>query len=335
MNLAKVCVAIMAEKSADPDFVNYLKALAPFSNMISTSDRTYARLFKLFSSDASLDTIIPFSIIDDCLKCLDLKAGFGNLLRKFCPEFSNVMALHKEDGIALLKYCEQRVIDIHKDDLVPEAPTVCSPYNPAKYGRAYYFHAHGNKIREMRKFSVDGKTSSFDDVPYEYCSKNYPMITKKGISYLFLWFCPTHGHCYGFHIIPASEGRKDPAASLYTHLENAPDSIVYDFACSLSEYCHNRESGYFAKMRFFHDVFHSYNHKCSASFRCQRLKSFTGVNSSICEQFNSFLQNIKTSARLMSQVHFTFYVQFFISIWNGNKRKPLQACANILNETLL
>jgi len=35
---------------------------------------------------------------------------------------------------------------------------------------------------------------------------------------LFLWFCPAHGHCYGFHVIPGSEGRKDPANSLYTFL---------------------------------------------------------------------------------------------------------------------
>ena len=42
-----------------------------------------------------------------------------------------------------------------------------------------------------------------------------------------------HGHCYGFHIIPGSEGRKDPHASLNTHCEIAPKNIVYDFACSL------------------------------------------------------------------------------------------------------
>ena len=30
-------------------------------------------------------------------------------------------------------------------------------------------------------------------------------------------------HCYGFHIIPGSKGRKDPAAAVYTHMETPPN----------------------------------------------------------------------------------------------------------------
>ena len=177
----------------------------------------------------------------------------------------------------------------------------------------------------MRQFTIDEKsTSNFDDIPSNVCNKKFPLVTKKGTSYLFLWFCALHGHCLGFHIIPGSEGRKDPAASLYTHSSTAPDVICYDFACSLSEYCHNRESGYFAKSRFFHDVFHGFSHVCSKGFRCNRLPSFDTVNSSICEQFNAFLQKIKTSGKLMSQERFTFFVQFFIHIWNSQKRSSYE-----------
>ena len=104
---------------------------------------------------------------------------------------------------------------------------------------------------------------------------------KRDVSYLFLWFCPRHGHCYGFHIIPGVEDRKDPAASLYTHIEKAPDVITYDFCCGLSEYVHNREIGFFKNTRFFHDVFHSYTHKCTPAFRCNKAIGFDGVNSSI------------------------------------------------------
>jgi len=35
--------------------------------------------------------------------------------------------------------------------------------------------------------------------------------------FVFLWFCPAHGHCYGFHVIVGSDGRKDPANSLYAY----------------------------------------------------------------------------------------------------------------------
>ena len=139
------------------------------------------------------------------------------------------------------------------------------------------------------------------------------------MSYLFLWFCPQHGHCYGFHIIPGAEGRKDSAASLYTHIVKAPDVIMYDFCCGLSEYVHNRESGFFRKTRFFHDVFHSFTHKCTPAFRCNKLFGFDGVNSSICEQFNSFLQNIKTSAKRCHKLILRFTCNFlFIS---GTARK--------------
>ena len=137
---------------------------------------------------------------------------------------------------------------------------------------------------------------------------------------MFLWFCPLHGHCYGFHIINGQEGRKDPACSLYNHLENAPDVIYYDFACGLEEYFLNRESGYIKNTRFYHDIFHSYNHKCSHIYKSQLVTGLEGVNSSICEQFNSFLQCIKGSARHMSQQRFMFYVQFMVHNWNERKR---------------
>ena len=36
--------------------------------------------------------------------------------------------------------------------------------------------------------------------------KLYPEAAKSGTTYLFSWFDPLHGHCYGFHIIVKSEG---------------------------------------------------------------------------------------------------------------------------------
>ena len=186
----------------------------------------------------------------------------------------------------------------------------------------------------MRAFTADenGANKNFDNLPALVCNKKFPQVSKKGTSYLFLWFCPSHGHCYGYHIIPGTEGRKDPAASLYTHLEKARDYVLYDFACSFSGYCHNRESGYFRNTSYFHDVFHGYTHTCTVAFRCNRLSRFDQVNSSIVEQFNSFLQNIKTAAKLMTQTHFCFHLQFFIFLWNKQKkeasRKRLQVAMN-------
>ena len=96
--------------------------------------------------------------------------------------------------------------------------------------------------------------------------------------------------------------------------------MFYDFACNLQEYCLNRESGYYNSVRFFHDIFHSYAHKCSSAFKSTRVQGFETVNSEICEQFNSFLRCIKSSARQMSQTHFCFYLPFFLA-WMESKQE--------------
>ena len=85
----------------------------------------------------------------------------------------------------------------------------------------------------------------------------------------------------------------------------------------------------FLRTQDFSTMFHSYTHKCSPAFRCNKFLGFDGVNSSICEHFNSLLQNFKSSAKLMLQTHFTFYVQFFVHIWNSQKSKSYNKKRNI------
>ena len=45
----------------------------------------------------------------------------------------------------------------------------------------------------------------------------------------------------------------------------------------------------------------------------------SGVNSEICEQFNSYLQCIKYTATHLTQSHFMLFTQFFIYLWNTEK----------------
>ena len=58
--------------------------------------------------------------------------------------------------------------------------------------------------------------------------------------HLFLWFCPIHGHCYGYHITKGAEGPKDCFASSIKYMEQPPEEIYYDNACHLNDYCFNR-----------------------------------------------------------------------------------------------
>ena len=90
---------------------------------------------------------------------------------------------------------------------------------------------------------------------------------------------------------------------------------------------------------FFHGMFHGYTHKCTKAFRCNRLLGFSVVNSSISKQFDSYIQKIKASARLMSQAHFILYLQFFIHRWNQMKfesfRKKLRNAVSGRNDNFL
>ena len=104
---------------------------------------------------------------------------------------------------------------MHNSDVLPEPPKVIeNSYNPPKLGRAFYFETHGMQVPNVRIFSIDvsnkKKENNFDDKTFDLCTNVFSQVREKGMTYLFLWFCPRHGHCYGFHIISGSEGRKDP-----------------------------------------------------------------------------------------------------------------------------
>ena len=143
-------------------------------------------------------------------------------------------------------------------------------------------------------------------------AKSFLQVSKMGMTYLFVCFCPNCVNCLGFHTIPGSEGSKDSAVALCTHKELPPKFVFYDYECSLSEYVKNRESGFFKNTRFYHGIFHGFTHKCSPAFRWSTLNDLEQTNTSICKQFNSFIKRIKASTRLLTQAHFTFYLQFFI-----------------------
>ena len=136
----------------------------------------------------------------------------GTFSSFFSSEFTNVIIV-TSDGITpvnavlkLLRHCTKSVIDCHSSDNPPVARFIMEgTYNPPKLGTAYYFRSHGCQVRKVRKFPIDTDRSSqnFDEAPDFLCTKRLPEVSKQDTSYLFLWFWPQHGHCYGCHIIPA------------------------------------------------------------------------------------------------------------------------------------
>jgi len=265
-------------------------------------------------------------------------------LQSICPEVRDLInhsatanegKLPEDIKSFLLHICQ--LSEMLEVNTPAEAVPQPGSYNPEKTGTAYYFNESGSTLRKVHQFSMDDdqkskKKADHDDQTEEFerCNKFFSKVDTSSpfTSTLFLWFCADHGHCYGFHMT-TNEGRKDPSPSLYSYLETPPDDVFYDFACGLQEYCLNRESGYYKDVRFFHDIFHGYSHKCSSAYKSSRLQGFESVNSEVCEQFNTYLQCIKKSARQMTMSHFCCYVQFFLHAWSEKKKNTYQRKLNV------
>jgi Kyakuja-Dileera-Zisupton transposase len=248
----------------------------------------------------------------------DLDSVSLSQISAYAPEIACLLKVASSHNVVpeivkFVTYLTQFVGHVHSlDEPTCKPDLVASTYNPES-GTAYYFTESGHAVRTMPRYKVG------DDNDSSTCNKIYPQVSYGGFAHTLLWFCPIHGHCYGFHVINGSEGRKDPFASLVKYMPVAPDEVFYDFACSLSEYCLNREPEFFRGTRFWHDIFHGYSHKCSKSFCSTRIRSLRHMNSEICEQFNAYIQCIKYTASHLSQSHFTFFLQFFIYQWNLQK----------------
>ena len=237
-----------------------------------------ARILYMLSWDGAMDAVVPFvchKLLNTCIS--DVHQNTVNV--------QSMEKLKHDGGIDIVKtldlsikhgsirlvtefweYVQKKVEKLHKDSNRPSPPFARIPntYDPSS-GSAYYFTEHGEQICEMPEYRVSGRitTANYDEPPVVdgVCYKKFPRAHTAGFGYLFLWFCPIHGHAYGFHLIQGGEGHKDPFSSLYKYLETPPKDVFYDFACQLSEYCLNREPELFKNTRFWHDLFHAIGHK--------------------------------------------------------------------------
>lgn len=289
----------------------------------------------LLSSDAPLSAFISHSQcpnVRTAVACINDGIDVENSIdvASLCfPELKPLLRLsagtdYMWEVCTFVRYLCETVEKRHAMDQPSAAvEPIPSSYNPES-GVAYYFTESGNQVRKLPRYDIDSVSKGsrvYDQEPSqeEKCTKRFPTTGQMGgYSTLFLWFCPQHGHCYGFHLIPKSEGRKDAFASIFKYLPTPPSNIFYDFACSLSEYCLNREPTYFRDVHFYHDIFHGYSHSCGGAFKATRNRSLA-VNTSICEQFNSYLKKFKYVASHLTQKKYTFLLQYAIYLWNKRK----------------
>ncbi len=282
------------------------------------------------SGKAALVSVFPFrfhSVLEEA--CQQYLQGEATTLtqaklKEFLPEAADL--LEAATKINLTQLAAGFLLDlveltkaVHLQDRpTPSPEPIPGTYDP-RQGCAYYFHPHGCQVRQLPEYDVDDKKK---EGPNE-CSKFYPSVSFSGFGHLFLMFCPEHGHCYGFHLIKGGEGRKDVFWPILKYKESPPAEFFYDNACQASEFTLNREPSFWRMVRFWHDIFHSFNHKdCGILFQSVRVQGhLRKMNSEICEQFNAYIQNVKYTACKMLQDHFMMYMQFMVYLWNERKTK--------------
>ena len=287
-----------------------------------------AQFLYLLSGDPAFSTALPFCSHNIVRRAIEEMKTEGFMedhtkqeLKKYTTECEKLLQLSSRcNSIELctnfLEYLIEKIELVHSvNHPVQEPEEIPDSYYPPG-GTAYYFSESGAQVRRMPHYAVDGTSSrkrNYDDNPQvdKPCTKLYPLTAYGGFCYMFLFFCPIHGHSYGFHLINGGKGRKDPFCALFKYMPNLPEELFYDNACQLSEYALNREPGLFLNTRLWHDLFHSITHLCGSNFKSSRVVGLCGINTEICEQVNSYLQCVKYTASHLSQEHFVFFYSSF------------------------
>ena len=239
--------------------------------------KVQAELLHQLSSEYQIELVLLFRAFDLVLGICDKLEQNEECtnevvqMRKYNTQISDLILLSIKNSCTevispFFWYLIEKINGIRYGDphLTPvqEIPGSYDPRN----GAAYYFSPSGNQIRKMPQYEKNAKKrqEGYTDVEYK---KKYPTVSARGYSYLFLWFCPLHGHSYRFHLIDGAEGPKDVFSSLLKYKEEMPQELFYDNVCHLSEYCVNREPDLFKNTCFWHDLFHVIAHICGINFK--------------------------------------------------------------------
>ena len=160
-----------------------------------------------------------------------------------------------------LKHLVTRVKNVAEDTSTPPVPEESIFFNAPKIGVAYCFTNSGAKVKNPRKFSIDGKAEGKDDhSSTAACSKYYPKVARKitGIVMDFIWLME----------VKAKRILHTRCAHIYQKL--------YKSCLMIKEAC-------YLKNTWFHQgIFHFYSHGCSLLYSCKDLIGFRANNTSIC-----------------------------------------------------
>jgi len=251
---------------------------------------------------------------------------FGALLKALRPLIAAPHSSRSERGddetIALglmschqlLKRVAQRALAYSKNTCAQRPTTAAPLFEGPELPCEMTGSCHGRRIRSRPDYAQD---RTLDPAG---CTKSFTKTAKRSGGAMVAWCA--HGLCLGFHMMPKAEGRNDVFSLLLCHFEEAPDLLVYDFACALKAYCDAREPGFFQKCLMSIDRFHEVNHTgCSAA---SALSCYADAHNADCVEFkstaaevgNSRLRLIAQMVKYMGASRFVRLVRLFLHIHN-------------------
>ncbi|KAH9834932.1 uncharacterized protein C8Q71DRAFT_710867, partial [Rhodofomes roseus] len=255
--------------------------------------------------------------------------------QSLCPVIGRIVEFHQRDSsiipvpvIDVLAWLANRAEEVYnrlaQHDPAPtfdrDAPVTGPQASWTETGTCYGLPAVRSR-RVYSKLRHDTQATDLDPDEMGDCNKFYKTYSRNNLTggILVLW-C-THSVCIGFHTIPIAEGRNDVFSAIYTHFPQAPDIIIYDFACQLAPYCLVREARYFANTRFLIDELHAHDHTrcgraCFASNTMQYDDRVRAVNTSAAECGNKGIGRIRKSVSYMGFEHAVTYTKVFLDVWN-------------------
>lgn len=202
---------------SDPRCLSLLKQFTA-GTLDTQLKQALSEFLLMFSKDAPVLTVLPYRYLD-IIRQISHGVTSGDrdisMLKWFALELHKVilaviMVNAAEDICSFVTYFVDFVEQIHSAD-VQFCPATQTPIHTILKIEWQIVSAHmGIVLGQLPSYTM-GMKQNYDESPSDEqkCEKRYTKVFLGGWPHLFLWFCPIHGHCFGFHIISGPEGRKD------------------------------------------------------------------------------------------------------------------------------
>ena len=104
---------------------------------------------------------------------------------------------------------------------------------------------------------------------------------------------------------------------IVTHFPKAPELIIYDNACNLSEFCLGREPTFFKSTRFLVDGLHYSGHvNCNPAYDMRTYPLFSDIVSTTAENCNRRLYKIRIGPQFMKAESLVAVMLYWVFRYN-------------------